>query len=258
MSTDVEFDRIAPIYDETRQPPSSQEVDALEGLLHGCRTVLDAGVGTGRFAVPLHERQFEIVGVDLSLGMMRRARAKGIDRLVRADVRSTPFADASLDAAFMAHVLQLLPDPAPVLRELGRVARTTVVVALPEWLERTRSPDWRDRRGRYRAIAAELGYPLPPRAERYHHSLEEVSRIARPREVRSVTRPPPSSGEAADRVGRWASGWFGGAEVPAEVHAAIVRRMLAERPVDPERVARARVTRFVTWSAADLRAPRTA
>ena len=47
MSGEVEFDRIAPVYDETRQPPSEQELEALVGLLNGCRTVLDAGVGPG-------------------------------------------------------------------------------------------------------------------------------------------------------------------------------------------------------------------
>lgn len=70
MSGEVEFDRIAPVYDETRRAPSDEELRTLSGILTGCRTVLDAGVGTGRFAVPLRQFEFNIIGVDLSLGMM--------------------------------------------------------------------------------------------------------------------------------------------------------------------------------------------
>ncbi len=136
MSGDVEFDRIAPVYDETRPPPSEEEVRALAEILTGCRTILDAGVGTGRFAIPLHAHDFDVLGVDLSLGLMRRARAEGITRLVRADLTQLPFPSKVVDAAFMAHVLQLVPDPRPVLRELGRVARHRVVIVRPEWSER--------------------------------------------------------------------------------------------------------------------------
>lgn len=253
MSGDVEFDRIAPIYDETRQPPSPDEVDTLVELIGGSRTVLDAGVGTGRFAVPLRSRRFDVVGADLSLEMMRRARAKGVPNLVRADLHRLPFADRSVDAAFMAHVLQLLPEPTPVLRELGRVARETVVIALPEWLERGHEGPWRERRERYREIAAELGYPLPARAPRYRHTLEELSRIAPPKDVRRVLRPAAGPGERREAFGRWASGWFGGAQVPPEVHAEIVRRLLAERPIDPTRAGGPpRESRFVSWAARDL------
>lgn len=166
MPARVEFDDIAPFYDETRPAPVPAELDAISDLLGACRTVLDAGIGTGRFAVPLSKRGFEMIGIDLSIEMMRRAQGKGIRSLVRADLQRLPFQDRSIDAAFMAHVLQLLPDPWPALRELGRVARRTVVVALPEWNEGRGAGDRIRMRSRYREIAAELGYSLPQRAPR--------------------------------------------------------------------------------------------
>jgi len=254
MRGEVEFDRIAPVYDETRQPPSDGQLNALEELLAGCRTVLDAGVGTGRFAVPLRARGFEVVGVDLSLAMMRRARSKGIARLIQGDVRRLPFSHGSVDAAFMSHVLQLLPDPRAVLAELGRVAREAVVVELPEWAERERMAGWRGVRERYREIAQELGYTLPERGPRYWHSLDELSAIATPKAVRSVAGPAPSASAAEERWSRWLSAGLGKPPIPPEVHAEILGRLREERPVDPARWRRPRTARFVLWEPRALEA----
>jgi ubiquinone/menaquinone biosynthesis C-methylase UbiE len=252
VSGDVEFDHIAPIYDETRRPPTDGELEALTGLLTDCRSILDAGVGTGRFAVPLGQRGLDIVGVDLSLEMMRRARTKGIGTLIRADLRRLPFSEEAVDGAFMAHVLQLVPDPGPVLRELGRVARRAVVILLPEWSEQLRTGAGRERRERYRELAAELGYPLPKRGKRYQHTIEELSAIASPRAIREVSGPPLGpNGE--ERMARWARMHSGGGQLPPEVHAEIVRRLQLERPIDPATWTRDRSSRFVAWDPKDLR-----
>jgi ubiquinone/menaquinone biosynthesis C-methylase UbiE len=254
VTSTVEFDHIAPVYDETRRPPSETEIQALREILSGCRTVLDAGVGTGRFAAPLQARRFEILGVDLSLGMMQRARSKGITRLVRADVRHLPFSSRSVDAAFTAHVLQLLPDPREVLVELARVARYTVVVVLPEWSERGPPEEWHSLRERYRELATELGYPLPPRGKRYRHTLEELSAIAPPKLVRSVEGSSGSPHSRGDWLARWEAQATLGTPIPPEVHAEIVRRLEAEYPRDATRSGRPRVQRFVAWNSSDLAA----
>jgi ubiquinone/menaquinone biosynthesis C-methylase UbiE len=252
VSGDVEFDHIAPIYDETRRPPTDGELEALVGLLTECHTILDVGVGTGRFAAPLGQRGLEILGVDLSLEMMRRARTKGIGTLIRADLRRLPVSGEAVDGAFMAHVLQLVPDPGPVLRELGRVARRAVVILLPEWSEQLRTGAGRERRERYRELAAELGYPLPKRGKRYQHTIEELSAIAPPRAIREVSGPPPGpNGE--ERMARWSRMLSGGGQLPPEVHTEIVRRLQLERPIDPATGARDRSSRFVAWDPRDLR-----
>ncbi|HYB78728.1 MAG TPA: class I SAM-dependent methyltransferase [Thermoplasmata archaeon] len=252
MTGDVEFDRIAPVYDETRRPPSGEELGTLVTMLRGCRTVLDAGVGTGRFAVPLHERGFEIVGVDLSFGMMGRARTKGVSALVRANALWLPIADRAVDATFMAHVLQLIPDARTMLRELGRVARRRVVVQLPRWFEQRPSEPWRERRTRYREIAAELGYTLPERGPRYFHSVEELSEIARPSEVRVVTVPSPEGEPSEERAARWAATMMGGGQIPTEVHAEILRRLRVEFPRDAAWRRGPRTSRFIAWDARRL------
>jgi ubiquinone/menaquinone biosynthesis C-methylase UbiE len=253
MPDQVEFDHIAPIYDETRRAPSVEEMNTLSELLVGCRTVLDAGIGTGRFAAPVRDREFEVIGVDLSREMMRRALGKGLTRLVRADVLRLPLRDAAVDAAFMAHVLQLLPEPGPALRELGRVARRQVVVLLPEWSERSPTGPWFGLRERYRELAAEMGYPLAARAKRYWHSLDEVSAIARPKEVR-LAAGPSTPLTLSEWFARWGARQAGRGQLPPEVHAEIVRRIQAEHPIDPARLGRSRRERFVAWDPADLRA----
>jgi ubiquinone/menaquinone biosynthesis C-methylase UbiE len=248
---EVEFDPIAPTYDDTRRPPTLEELQALIESLAGCRTVLEAGVGTGRFAVPLGGRDLRVIGVDLSVAMMRRARSKGVDALVRGDVLHLPLRDRSVDAAYMVHVLQILPDPRPVLAELGRVARRAVVILLPEWSSNGPAGPGRERRERYRAIAAELGHPLPERPPRYRHTLEELSAIAPPRSVRVLESMPPGLTPEARRA-RWAERSAAVARVPPEVHAEIVRRLQAERPIDPSAWDRPRTERFVAWDPADL------
>jgi ubiquinone/menaquinone biosynthesis C-methylase UbiE len=252
MSPAPEFDFIAPTYDETRRPPSEDELTALSGLLAGCRTVLDAGIGTGRFALPMSARGFDPIGVDLSLEMMRRARSKGATRLIRADILRLPFPAEAIDAAFMAHVLQLMPNPRLVLRELGRVARREVVILLPEWSERSPSGPWAGLRERYRELAAEMGYPLAERARRYWHSLEEVSAIARPKTV-LLASGPSAPLTAEEWFARWGTRMAGRGQLPPEVHAEIVRRIQTEHPIDPARLGRSRKERFVAWDPADLR-----
>lgn len=252
MDRAVEFDRIAPLYDETRRPPTDIELATLAELLGTSRTVLDAGVGTGRFALPLRARGFEVVGLDLSVEMMRRARAKGLGALVRADVRRLPMKPKSLDGSFMAHVLQLLPDPRPVLAELGRVSRRTVVVLLPEWSDHRPEGGWRELRDRYRAIASELGYSLPERPPRYRHSLDELRAISPPSTVREVSTPPGMLPSSDDWIARWAARSLGTYPIPLEVHAEIVRRLRAEGRGRPMNRAALRTERFLSWDATDL------
>lgn len=140
MSRPISFDRVADKYDETRGlPPEvmTQVVDKLDEMLrkHGCGSVLDAGVGTGRFAAPLTQRGFDVIGVDVSKMMLVQARSKSLDALVRGDLRTMPFTDRSFDASMCTHVLHLIRDWRSVIAELRRVTRTifvSVVSSYPE------------------------------------------------------------------------------------------------------------------------------
>ena len=68
--------------------------------------ILDAGCGPGQDARWLAERGFQVVGVDLSSGMLREARrqASGI-ALVQADLRDLDLPEASFDGIWCAAAL---------------------------------------------------------------------------------------------------------------------------------------------------------
>ncbi len=95
--------------------------------VRGCRRILDAGCGNGRYSKFLLRQagpEATVAAFDLSPRMLERARRRvGQDRIgfLAADLTRLPFADAVFDAAVCGWVLEHLPDPRPGLRELGRV-----------------------------------------------------------------------------------------------------------------------------------------
>ena len=128
----VAFDRAAGFYDESRglSPEVGELVaDRIEEAAGPGGRLLEIGVGTGRIALPLHRRGREIVGVDLSLPMLDRFRAKAAaaglppPTAARADAGRLPFRDACVDAVLEVHVLHLVPDWE---RELGEARRVLV------------------------------------------------------------------------------------------------------------------------------------
>lgn len=126
----ISFDSVAQVYDRTRGSPGhvmKQLSDTLIGELQGYRTVLDVGVGTGRFAKPLQARGFEVVGVDISDKMLGKAVEKGVDNLFRGDACFLPFADDSFDVAVCVHLLHLICEWKTALQEICRVTQGIMV-----------------------------------------------------------------------------------------------------------------------------------
>lgn len=97
--------------------------------VRGCKRILDAGCGNGRytrFLLRQADPDALVTGFDYSRGMLRRARerlADGRATHVAADLTRLPYTDATFDAAVCGWVLEHLPDPGPGLRELARVLR---------------------------------------------------------------------------------------------------------------------------------------
>lgn len=61
--------------------------------------VLDLACGSGRHARELGARAARVVGYDLSLALLQRARETAVARLVRGDMRALPFGFARFDMA---------------------------------------------------------------------------------------------------------------------------------------------------------------
>ena len=137
--TTAEFDGIAGVYDETRRPLDAETLQGLTGMLsaHGCKKVLEIGVGTGRVSVPLSTSGLSICGVDISRLMMERAKSKGMANLVMSDGAATPFRGACFDAALLSHVIHIVDNPEVILREGARVSTKGVFALI-----RKRDGNW--------------------------------------------------------------------------------------------------------------------
>lgn len=120
----ISFDRVAERYDATRGFPDEVMKDILavfERIMSRDTLILDAGVGTGRFALPLQERGFEVVGIDISPKMLSKAREKGLENVLKSDLCHLPFVDRAFQFTLSVHVLHLIPDWRCALSEIGRV-----------------------------------------------------------------------------------------------------------------------------------------
>jgi ubiquinone/menaquinone biosynthesis C-methylase UbiE len=86
------------------------------------RTVLEVGCGTGLLLERMHRFAREACGIDLSEGMLARARARGLD-VVQGSVTALPFADDRFDVACSFKVLAHVREIRHALREMLRVVR---------------------------------------------------------------------------------------------------------------------------------------
>jgi len=95
--------------------------------------ILEIGCGTGNV---LREMKVgRVVGVDISVGVLRRAREKLGDRgrLISGDAEALPFPDQSFDKILCTEVLEHVLNPGAVISEIGRLMKSggIAVVSVP-------------------------------------------------------------------------------------------------------------------------------
>jgi ubiquinone/menaquinone biosynthesis C-methylase UbiE len=111
-----------------------------------CPLVLDVGTGSGRFPMAmLSDERFDgqIWGLDISMGMLRRARVRLAEygercTLIQEDADTLPFPDATFDAVACLETLEFTPDPKRTVDELVRVLRPGGVLLLTNRIGRAR------------------------------------------------------------------------------------------------------------------------
>ena len=133
-------------------------------------TALEIGCGTGFFTRWLGSRGFKVVGLDLSLPMLREARRRGNAPCVLGDALRLPFADRSFDLVLFVTSLEFVVDQAWALNEASRVARAGLLLGvLNKWSLTTLSYRLSGR-GLWRSAR----FLSPPQTRRLiHSSLKE-------------------------------------------------------------------------------------
>lgn len=110
--------------------------------------ILDAGCGTGVFTLNILSFGPHIVGLDISLPMLKRAAEKGKGypfQIVLADMLRLPFQDCSFDKVVSVTALEFIKDAKGAVNELFRVTKKggTIVVAtlnsLSPWASRRKA-----------------------------------------------------------------------------------------------------------------------
>jgi ubiquinone/menaquinone biosynthesis C-methylase UbiE len=186
------YDRVGDLYDAALGPWSREVRRHAAGALdlREAERLLIVGVGTGMELehLPAWARG---VGVDLSAGMLERARRRRAELGMRdlnlrvMDARTLHFPDDSFDAVYLPLILTVVEDGARVFAEAARVAAPggRLVVADRFW------PEGRSRLPVIRAASWVLGHF----AMRFDRRLSEVRAGASPLEIEDYRRVAPGA-----------------------------------------------------------------
>lgn len=136
QKTRARYQRISTLYDfmeilpERRYKPWRER---LWSLVKGPK-VLEVGVGTGK-NMPFYPKGLQITGIDLTPGMLDRARKRADDLKLDVDLRigdaqALDFPDETFDSVVATFVFCSVPDPLLGLGQLVRVVKPAGQVIL--------------------------------------------------------------------------------------------------------------------------------
>jgi SAM-dependent methyltransferase len=127
------YDEFSLAYERHRHDPRGYHalLDGLEVDLTerygGGKDVLECGCGTGLLLARIARFARTAKGIDLSRGMLEKARARGLD-VREGSVTSLPFPGASFDVTCSFKVLAHVPDIGAALAEMARVTKSGGVI----------------------------------------------------------------------------------------------------------------------------------
>jgi ubiquinone/menaquinone biosynthesis C-methylase UbiE len=231
ITTSEGFDDVSEVYDSTRPPPTKPELKAVSSELRGCQKVLDVGVGTGRFAKPLSEFGFEIIGIDISRQMMLKATEKGLKNLVVADVNNMPFRDKSFDATIIIHLFHLIPDWLKATREISRVTKNKALALLDKGPKKSNTSDdsrpptiFQELWTHYTQLREKAGYPINHN-KRMWQSEEEILTKIPPLKLMKISDEIVELSFSDIAIRFQQNVYLGLQEVPVAVHNKIIQEL---------------------------------
>jgi len=128
------YEQSAMVYDTQYYEEQEAKIKtALAGLKFKKENfMLDVGCGTGLLFPHVAERVKLVVGVDISISILKEAKKRVTEysnaALVRADTDYTPFQNDVFDSAFAITLLQNTPKPHKTLMEMKRVTKQNAII----------------------------------------------------------------------------------------------------------------------------------
>jgi ubiquinone/menaquinone biosynthesis C-methylase UbiE len=136
------YDRLAPFYAPAMRlfPMWRRYTEAVLPWLPADGAILEVGPGPGVLLQTIAARSAGAVGLDLSPGMLVRARGRlrraGVSaRLVQGNIMQLPFAAHTFDGIVLTFMFSAVPDGPAAMGELARVLCPGGVIALVDACE---------------------------------------------------------------------------------------------------------------------------
>ncbi len=124
------WDRRAASFARSTEARADEFLNVIDPYLSPGKTLIDAGAGTGRHAVPLSARLEWVTAVEPSEGMRARIPPRDNMTVVASTWEEAEVAPA--DLVICCHVLYGVAEPAPFIEKLVRSARERVFILLRE------------------------------------------------------------------------------------------------------------------------------
>ena len=162
----LSWDGMSESYDVSRRNDNhclAAALDELAGRFPPAQypSLFEPGIGTGRIAIPLARRGYQVTGVDISGEMLAKLEAKlgepGLKERVafrQADVKEVPYGDGSFDLAVAVHLFWFVDCWKRAVAELRRIVKPSGPIVIMNTGSGAESPRLNER---YKALCAERG-----------------------------------------------------------------------------------------------------
>ncbi|NIR16094.1 MAG: class I SAM-dependent methyltransferase, partial [Desulfobacterales bacterium] len=132
----LHYDQTATGYDTQYSEEQKAKIEAALDLLRltDNSLVLDMGCGTGLLFPYIAEKIELLVGIDLSLNLLKQAKKRmknySNTHIILADADLTPFQNQIFHTAFAITLMQNMPNPPATVKEIERITKPKSTIVL--------------------------------------------------------------------------------------------------------------------------------